>query len=76
MWQYLPWMSEPLFYTFVNYVLDLEDCATVCFVAEFKAGRSPILIATDVAARGLGKLKAQIRLPDVNAQLVQPQYSC
>lgn len=26
------------------------------FVAEFRAGRSPILIATDVAARGLGKM--------------------
>jgi superfamily II DNA/RNA helicase len=24
-------------------------------VSEFRAGRSPILIATDVAARGLGK---------------------
>jgi len=37
-------------------------CTCICtyvvivnFVSEFKAGKSPILIATDVAARGLGK---------------------
>lgn len=33
-------------------------CSNECSpIAEFKTGRSPILIATDVAARGLGKLR-------------------
>jgi hypothetical protein len=26
-----------------------------CLVAEFRSGKSPILVATDVAARGLGR---------------------
>lgn len=29
-------------------------CAIDCFV-EFRSGKAPIMVATDVAARGLGK---------------------
>ena len=44
----------PLFNKSSTQHMTLNNNCMICFSSDFKNGRSPILIATDVASRGLG----------------------
>ena len=48
-----------LFFFFLNYFIALEKqlvSLTIYSFIEFRSGKSPLLVATDVASRGLGML--------------------
>ncbi len=40
--------------------MSLNKCLFFYYIVEFRSGKAPILLATDVASRGLGKIYIQL----------------